>query len=119
LGRRERIRAAARKLVERQLAATADEAAEIGAGVQAVATEITGHVEPGALYWRAPFQFVCEQMAPRIARAHELPDEAADHVALYLLAALNEYVVALAGEFDRGHFVAWAAAEEARNGGGA
>ena len=109
---RRRTRAAERKDAR-------DETAEIAAGVRAVAREIAPIVESGALYWRAPLQFVAEQMSGRVCRQHGLAEGRADDVAAYLLAGLNEYVVALAGEFDAEHFEAWTAAVGSRGSGGA
>lgn len=111
---RVRIAAAARKLAAAADAREVTEADTIGAGVRAVAMQIVSEIEPGALYWRAPLQYVCEQMAPRVAKEHGIPESQVDDLAAYLLAGINEYVVTLAGEFDTDHFVAWAGAEAAR-----
>lgn len=108
--RRPRLAAAARKLAASMEAERSDEADQVAAGVRAVAKEIVNLIEPGSLYWRAPFQYVAEQMAPRIAKQHELPAAKLDELRAYLLAGINEYVVTLAGEFDPEHFEAWSAA---------
>jgi AAA+ superfamily predicted ATPase len=107
---RPRLNAAARKLAGAIEQQRGDEADQVGAGVRAVAKEIVGEVEPGSLYWRAPLQYIAEQMAPRIVKHHELEGVALDDLRAYLLAGINEYVIALAGEFDREHFEAWIAA---------
>lgn len=111
---RKRMAAAARKIAARADGARIDEATAIGVGVRAVAREIVNEVEPGALYWRAPLQYVAEQMAPRVAKAHSVPDSHLDDLRAYLLAGLNEYVIALAGEFDAEHFARWVEAIVAR-----
>lgn len=87
-----------------------DEADVVAVGVRATAKEIVADVEPGALYWRAPLQYVCEQAAPRVAKQYEIPEEAIDELRAYLMAGMQEYLIALMGEFDREHFEAWAAA---------
>lgn len=107
---RTRLQAAARKLAATMELERRDEADVVADGVRAVAREIASQVEPGSLYWRAPFQYTVEQMAPRIVAEHKLPEEAIDTVAAYVLAAFNEYVIALVGEFDQEHFAAWSAA---------
>lgn len=113
---RRRIRAAQRKAEEmvtrlaRERTQREHEPAVIADGVRAVAEEIAPMVKPGSLYWTAPFQYVIEQMAPRVCVAHGLDPERVDDVAGYLLAALNEFAVALVGEFDLEHFEAWTAA---------
>lgn len=99
--------------------ASASEAEQIGAAVSMVGAEIAAVVPRGSLYWMAPIQFVVEQMAPRVCRQHGVPLEQADNVAAYLMAGMNEYVVALASEFDVGHFEAWTAALAHREAGGA
>lgn len=109
---RQRVRAAVRKAAERTLAVERSEAQEVAGGVLAVAQEIAPLVKPGSLYWTAPFQYVCEQMAPRVCAAHGLAGERREDVATYLLAGMNEYVVALVGEFNREHFEAWIAAAD-------
>jgi hypothetical protein len=106
--------AAARKIAAAADRAQVDEATKVGVGVRAVARQIVAEIEPGSLYWRAPLQYVCEQMAPRVAKQHGIPDAALDDLRAYLLAGLNEYVIALAGDFDGEHFRAWAAAMQAR-----
>lgn len=111
---RKRMAAAARKLAAAAEGARAGEADTVGIGVRAVGRQIASEVEPGSLYWRAPLQYAAEQMAPRILKEHGLPDSALEDLRTYLLAALNEYVIALAGEFDAQHFAAWSAALRAR-----
>lgn len=106
---RNRLRAAARKV-------GVGRSEEIAFGVLAVAREVSPHLDPGALYWVAPFTYVAEQMAPRVCAAHDVPPAQAEDVAAYLLAALNEYVVALVGEFDIEHYEAWTAAAALRDG---
>jgi len=116
---RSRVRAAARKALQRQAARQAtevltrpDERADlVAAGVRSTAVLIADLVVPGSLWWVAPLQFVCEQMSVRVCHQHGLPPERRDDVATYLMAALQEYVHALAGEFDPEHFEAWIAAE--------
>jgi hypothetical protein len=110
LVRRPRLQAAARKLAASMEAQRADEADVVAVGVRATAKEIMAVIEPGSLYWRAPLQYVCEQMAPRVAKQYGLPDDALDELRAYLMAGLQEYMVALVGEFDREHFEAWSAA---------
>lgn len=84
-----------------------DEADLVGVGVRAVAKEIVGEIEPGALYWRAPFQYVVEQAAPRIAKQFGVPEALMDELRAYLLAGLNEYLIALVGDLDVEHFENW------------
>lgn len=112
--RKPRLGAAARKLAAKLEAQHADEADIVGVGVRSTAKQIAVEVEPGSLYWRAPLQYVAEQMAPRIAKEHAIPDGVLDELRAYLLAGFNEYVIALAGEFDPDHFGAWMAAMLAR-----
>jgi hypothetical protein len=107
---RPKLQAAARKLAASLETERKDEADEIGAGVRTIAKEIVGDVEPGSLYWRAPLQYIAEQIGPRLAREHKLEDVNLDELRAYLLVGFNEYVVALAGEFDPEHFKAWTAA---------
>jgi hypothetical protein len=107
---RTRIQAAARKVAARLEAERADEADVVAVGVRATAKEIMGLVEPGALYWRAPLQYVIEQAAPRVATQYSVPADKLDELRAYLLSGLNEFVIALMGDFDREHFEAWSAA---------
>lgn len=107
---RRRIAAAARKIAAAAEDAHIGEADQVALGVRAVAKEIAGVVEPGALYWRAPLQYVCEQAAPRVAKEFGLPDDARDELSAYLMSGMQEFLVALMGEFDRDHFAAWVAA---------
>lgn len=104
---RTRVSAAARKR-------RAEEEHRIASGVYAVAKEIAPLVREGSLYWAAPLQYITEQMAPRVCAEHGVPLTNVDNVAGYLLAALNEYVVALVGEFDVAHFEQWIAAQDAQ-----
>lgn len=107
---RSRVTAAARKLAAAAEARNADEADVVGVGVRAVAKQIMAEVEPGALYWRAPLQYVAEQAAPRVAKEFTIPAERMDELRAYLLAGMNEYLIALMGEFDPAHFEAWSMA---------
>lgn len=109
---RSRVRQAVRKAAARALAQPPTEAREIAAGVFHVAEAIAPLVKPGALYWSAPIQYVCEQMAARVVRAHGLEPAELENVAGYLTAGVNEYIVALVGEFDNEHFRAWIAAQD-------
>lgn len=112
---RQRVRAVVRKAAAAVAREPAVDAQEIARGVFAVTRDIAPHVKPGALYWQGPLQFVCEQMAGRVVRQYGLPAAERENVAGYLLAGLNEYVVALVGEFDRDHFAAWIAAQDGRS----
>lgn len=114
---RSRIPAAARKLAVALERRQLDEADTVAVGVRAVAKEIAAQIEPGALYWRAPLQYICEQAAPRVAKEYGIPDAKLDELRAYLLAGLNEYWVTLVGELDRTHFEAWIAAMIAAEGG--
>jgi len=107
---RTRLPAAARKLAIAVTQQQLDEADTVAVGVRAVAKEIAAQIEPGALYWRAPIQYVCEQAAPRVAGKFDVPDAKLDELRAYLMAGMQEYIVALVGEFDREHFEAWSAA---------
>lgn len=107
---RPRLQAAARKLAAKMETQHTDEADVVAVGVRAVAKEIMDQIEPGALYWRAPIQYVCEQAAPRVAGKFDVPDAKLDELRAYLMAGMQEYIVALVGEFDREHFEAWSAA---------
>lgn len=107
---RSRLSIAARKLAASMEAERADEADVVAVGVRAVAKEIMAEIEPGALYWRAPLQYICEQAAPRVAKQFEIPDAKLDELRAYLLAGMNEYLIALMGEFDPKHFEAWSLA---------
>lgn len=109
---RERMRAAARKALARAASVQEGESHDVARGVFATAQQIAPMVKPGSLYWTAPVQYVCEQMAPRVCKAHSLPLSMADDVAGYLLAGMNEYIVSLVGEFDAEHFEAWIAAQD-------
>lgn len=111
---RKRVAAAARKVAAAADGQRLDEADRIGIGVRDVVRQITPQIEPGSAYWRGPLQYVCEQMAPRVAKQHGIPDAALDDLRAYLLAGVNEYVIALAGDFDAEHFRAWSVALQAR-----
>lgn len=109
---RTRVRAVARKAALLASKQQLTEADVVAVGVRAVAREIAPLVKPGALYWTAPLQYVVEQMAPRVCAEHGVDASRAGDVAGYLLAGMNEYIVALVGEFDIGQFEAWTAAAE-------
>lgn len=119
---RNRVRAAARKAaaaaVETLRAENLDEVEEVVLGVRQTALQVQPFVKAGSLYWTAPLQYVIEQMAPRVCKAHNVPIERVEDVAAYLLSAMNEYVVALVGEFDVEHFEGWTAALERQEGAG-
>lgn len=85
--------------------------AVIGDGVRLVAEQIEEVADPRLLAVIAPLQFVAETSAVGVCRQHGVPLERFEDVAAYLLAALQEYVVALVGEFDVEHFEAWIAAQ--------
>lgn len=112
---RERIRAAQRK-AERVRQLVIGDGGELSAtdvvavGVRQVARDIAGEVPEGALWWRAPLQFVAEQMAVRVCKARRIPEGRRDDMAAYLLSGVSEFVVALASDFDEEHFEAWTAA---------
>lgn len=107
---RARVRAATRKLAERQAAKHFDEADQVAVGVRAVCKQIAPMVVAGSLYWTGPVQYVAEQMAVRVCAQYRLPPERHGDVAGYLLAAINEYIVGVVGGFDVEHFEAWTAA---------
>jgi hypothetical protein len=111
---RKRVAAAHRKLLERAVARDRSIADQVADGVRAVGHTIGPHVMPGSLWWQAPLQYVAEQMAPRVCAARGVELGRQDEVAAYLLAGLNEYVVALADGFDVEHFELWTAAIVAR-----
>jgi hypothetical protein len=107
---RQRLGIAARKIAAAAEARNADEADVVGVGVRAVAKQIMAEVEPGALYWRAPMQYIAEQAAPRVAKHFNVPDAKLDELRAYLLSGMNEYLIALMGDFDAAHFETWVAA---------
>lgn len=88
----------------------ASEAQVIANGVYQVAREIEQVRHPLPLFARAPIQYVCEQMGWAVCKAKGIPMERHPDVAAYLLAGVQEYVVALFGEFDEAHFEEWTAA---------
>lgn len=100
---RARSRARARKQ-------QASEAQAVANGVYQVAREIERVQHPLPLFARAPIQYVCEQMAWAVCKAKGIPLERHPDVAAYLLAGVQEYAVALFGEFDETHFEEWSAA---------
>lgn len=97
-------------MAARTVKAHFDEADAVAVGVRHVAKDLVVLVKPGSLYWAAPLQYVCEQMAPRVCAEHGVDPDLVSEVAGYLLAGMNEYVVSLVGEFDVEHFKAWTAA---------
>jgi hypothetical protein len=109
---RKRVRAAARKAGAR---ATADEALVIADGVYHVARDVLEgplpRVElPLPVYAFAPLAYVCEVTAAVLCERHELGAERQHEVALYLLAGMQEVLVAAVAGFDREHLEAWVAA---------
>lgn len=117
---RKRVRAAARKLaaltaaqegLERRVPVSGRAAVdEIAAGVRRTGLAIVDLAQPGALWWLAPLQYIAEQMSVRVCASHDLDPGERDDVAAYLLAGLQEFVHALAADFDPVHFRAWTAA---------
>jgi hypothetical protein len=105
---RTRQRAATRKAAAR---AGRDEATVIADGVYHVARETLAGTPRGELplpvYAYAPVAYATEMMAAVICRQRNWPDDRAHQVALYLLAGVQEVMVAAFSGFDPEHFEAW------------
>lgn len=88
------------------------EADHIGVRVGELAKQAAPAAAPGMLQYLAPLMFVAERATIGVLKLHKLPADRGEDVEQYLLAALQEYVVAVAGEFDVNHFEAWTAAQD-------
>lgn len=110
---RRRVRAAVRK-------DGAKDAQQIGSGVYAIVLDLQGRKLPLPVYITAPLIYVCEMIAASVCKRDETLKARHDDVSRYLMAAVNEFVVALVESFDAEHFEAWTAAavrQEARRSG--
>lgn len=110
---RQRVRAAARKVLERE---RHKDAWIIGSGVMSIAIDLEGVRTVLPVFVTAPLVYVCEMVAARICERESWPEERLDHVAKYLMAGLQEFMVALVERFDVEHFEAWTTADQASGG---
>lgn len=106
---------ARRRLSAAQRRRRDSEAHKIGAGVYTVAQDLAGRKLPLPVFAYAPLVYVCEMMAAVICEKRSWSRDRQDHVARYLMAATQEFAVALLGSFDETHFEAWIAAAQSQD----
>lgn len=102
---RRRVRQAVRKGDERA-------AQTIGQGVYTIARDLHGRQLPLPVYITAPLVYVCEMIAASLVKREPRLADRHDDVARYLMAALNEFAVALVETLDVEHFEEWIVAAE-------